>query len=101
MTNFQTRSQILNENTDDSELTLVRWKDPKIELATYKGKAAEYRKAGGNGMHIKDVVALDQFFTSFGGGQKASNDEVEKALGTSKFEDAARKMLLEGDIQGE
>jgi len=53
----------------------------------------------GEGVNISEVLQLDGIFTDVKKGERASQEDMKKSLGTEDINEAAKKIIMQGDIQ--
>lgn len=68
-----------------------------FEILVDPDKALEFRK--GSPISIENILAVNQIFKDSKKGERVSNSEMERDLGTADIFQAARKILTEGELQ--
>jgi len=68
-----------------------------FEILVNPKKAEEFKS--GSGIGIEDVLEADGIFKDSGKGERAKEDSLKKAFGTSDVKEVAAKILKEGEIQ--
>lgn len=68
-----------------------------FEILVDPDRALEFRK--GSPISMENILAVNQIFKDSKKGERASNSELERDLGTSDIFQAAAKILKEGELQ--
>eukprot|EP00011_Vannellida_sp_DIVA3-517-6-12_P002453 CAMPEP_0114611722 /NCGR_PEP_ID=MMETSP0168-20121206/4262_1 /TAXON_ID=95228 ORGANISM="Vannella sp., Strain DIVA3 517/6/12" /NCGR_SAMPLE_ID=MMETSP0168 /ASSEMBLY_ACC=CAM_ASM_000044 /LENGTH=96 /DNA_ID=CAMNT_0001822703 /DNA_START=120 /DNA_END=410 /DNA_ORIENTATION=+ len=80
------------------QLVVYKDGDNQFEVMAETGETLPWRKAGCKGS-VNHLLALDTIFTDQSRALKASDDELQKAFGTSETMECAKIILEKGDIQ--
>lgn len=82
-----------------TNVSLVRMKKGKIrfEVACYQNKVQDWRK--GIEKDLDEVLQIPQVFINVSKGQTASNEELEKAFGTTDQNEVIQLILKKGELQ--
>eukprot|EP00211_Chloroparvula_japonica_P016761 CAMPEP_0119118982 /NCGR_PEP_ID=MMETSP1310-20130426/680_1 /TAXON_ID=464262 /ORGANISM="Genus nov. species nov., Strain RCC2339" /LENGTH=270 /DNA_ID=CAMNT_0007108391 /DNA_START=81 /DNA_END=893 /DNA_ORIENTATION=+ len=77
---------------------IVRLKKGKtnFEIMAAPGSVQKFRK---NEVSIKDVLVMDLIFTNQSKGDKASDDQLERAFETADVKEVAKTICMKGDLQ--
>jgi ribosome maturation protein SDO1 len=84
-------------NVDKAVVARITKGHDTFEILVDPDKALEFRK--GSPMAIENILAVNQIFKDSRKGERVSNSEMVRDLGTADIFQAATKILKEGDLQ--
>ncbi len=82
---------------DEAVVAKYRKSGLEFEILVDPYKAMELRE--GKDIPVEDIVAVEDVFIDARKGERAGRENIVKIFGTDEFEEVAKKIIREGDIQ--